>query len=176
MLARSPQSPVPRWQGGTSSTRGRGTACGRSEPLQGPTAASLRPGPLKVPGFAPSATCSMTGTSLSAWSCLCIQRALRSLWRGVQGLRGVGAQHGGSVLEGTGLPLLCVPAQGEQTPRGWGTPGAGLCQGPRLWWEWLEKVDSSNLNHAGQLLVRRHRLSHRCRTGLGTRTCPGWLS
>lgn len=95
------------------------------------------------------------------------------------------------------LRAVPVPGQGPtrslQTPRGRGTPPrARLCQGLRLRWERPGKADSSDLNHAGRRLVRRHRLSHRCRhraghgglpwparlgvTGAagGPHTAPGW--
>lgn len=148
--------------------RGRGTCCRRSEPQRSPAAASLRLGPLKVPGFALGATHGTTGTGLSAWP-----------QRDAGEERGVVARCGGlcSGRDRAPSPLcpclgLCrclagVPPRPCRHPEARAATRAGLCQGPWLRWERPGKVDSSDLNHAGRLPVRRHRLSHLCRHQAG---------
>uniref|UniRef100_A0A8D0FAW0 Forkhead box S1 n=1 Tax=Strix occidentalis caurina TaxID=311401 RepID=A0A8D0FAW0_STROC len=120
---------------GAEGDEGRGgMRCGRSEPPQGPATASLRPGALGVPGFAPGATHGTTDTSLSAWPHSCTLMAPERCWGGVGG-------WGGLLWEGTGLPPLSVPAWGcaaawpgsHQVPAD--TPRAGLCPGLRLRWK-----------------------------------------
>lgn len=86
-------------------------------------------------------------------------------WHSVSGfaLSGQGSLPTLSLLRG--LVSGWGPTRSLQTPRGQGTPRARLCQGLR--WERAGKADSSDLNHTGRLLGRRHRLSHRCRHRAG---------
>lgn len=95
---------------------------------------------------------------------------------------GVVAQRGGSAKGGQGsLPSLSLLVamsvlgwnsnQSLQTlrpgqPQRWAVPGAAALMGT------ARKVDSSDLNHAGWLPVKRHQLSHRCSHWAGHRDVP----